>query len=143
MDVDYFLEIIENSTRREILRKLIEKECYPLLLSRELNLTQQAVMKHLSMMEKRQIIKVCEYKRNFKGPPRKIYRLDGRYTLTVDLTPNMFYIEIREIPEVNDADIPRDKLKEVLEKINEELKKIEERRLELLSLKDYILSVLK
>lgn len=143
MDIDFFLEIIENSTRREILKKLIEKKCYPLLLSRELNLTQQAVMKHLAFMEKSKIVKVCGYEKNINGPPRKIYTLEGRYSLTVDLTPNLFYIDIKEIPKINYYDTSNKELRELLDEIDKELKRLEQKRLRLLSIKDYLLSMLR
>ncbi len=142
MDVDKFLEIIENHTRREILKKLVEGRCYPLLLSRELNLTQQAVMKHLAYLERTYMVRMCGYERNVKGPPRKMYELEGRYTLVVNLTPNIFDIKMQEIPKkkfnvnLRDAD-------KILKEIDKELEEIDKKRLELLALKDYILSMLR
>ena len=142
IDIDLFLEIIENNTRREILKRLVESRCYPLMLSRELKLTQQAVMKHLALLEKSYMVKVCGYEKNIKGPPRKMYELEGRYTLIVDLTPNMFYINMEEIPRI-EIDIPRKKAEEMLDNIEKELRELDKRRLELLALKDYILSIIK
>ena len=52
MDLDILLSMVENPTRRKILESLVKEPHYPLQLSKELGISQQAVMKNLNMLEK-------------------------------------------------------------------------------------------
>ena len=52
MDLDVLLSMIKNPTRRKILESLVKMPRYPLQLSKELGISQQAVMKNLSVLEK-------------------------------------------------------------------------------------------
>ena len=47
VDFEGAMSILENTTRREILRFLVKEPHYPLQLSEILEVSQQAVMKHL------------------------------------------------------------------------------------------------
>ena len=48
---DESLSILENPTRRDILRYLVKEPHYPLQLSELLDVSQQAVVKHLKVLE--------------------------------------------------------------------------------------------
>ena len=48
---DESLSILENATRRDILRYLVKEPHYPLQLSELLDVSQQAVVKHLKVLE--------------------------------------------------------------------------------------------
>ena len=48
---DESLSILENPTRRSILRHLVKEPHYPLQLSELLDVSQQAVVKHLKVLE--------------------------------------------------------------------------------------------
>ena len=48
---DESLSILENTTRRAILRHLVKEPHYPLQLSELLDVSQQAVVKHLKVLE--------------------------------------------------------------------------------------------
>ncbi len=52
MDIDDLLAMVENPTRRRILELLTSGPSYPLQLSKELGVSQQAVMKNLVLMER-------------------------------------------------------------------------------------------
>ena len=54
-DVDELFYLLENPTRRRILQLLSIERLYPLQLSREIDVTQQAVVKHL------RILKIIKY----------------------------------------------------------------------------------
>ena len=47
VDFDEALHVLENRTRRKILEMLVREPHYPLQLSKHLDVSQQAVMKHL------------------------------------------------------------------------------------------------
>ena len=48
---DESLSILENTTRRDILRCLVKEPHYPLQLSELLDVSQQAIVKHLKVLE--------------------------------------------------------------------------------------------
>ena len=51
VDFEHAMNILENSTRRDILKFLVKEPHYPLQLSEMLDVSQQAVMKHLKVLE--------------------------------------------------------------------------------------------
>ena len=51
VDFDEALTILENPTRRQILRKLVKEPHYSLQISELLDVSQQAVVKHLKVLE--------------------------------------------------------------------------------------------
>ena len=54
-DIDRLLTIIENRTRRRILEMITEAPSYPLQISKELGVSQQAIMKNLALMEETEV----------------------------------------------------------------------------------------
>ena len=50
-DFDTALSILENRTRRSILEHLVREAHYPLQLAELLDVSQQAIMKHLKVLE--------------------------------------------------------------------------------------------
>ena len=52
VDFDEALNILENRARRQILKRLAKEPHYPLQLSDLLEISQQAVVKHLKALEK-------------------------------------------------------------------------------------------
>jgi len=74
IELDTLLAIIGNPTRRSILRKLVKEDHYPLQLSKELSISQQAIMKHLKVLEEAELVKSM-FRKSDSGPPRKFYKL--------------------------------------------------------------------
>lgn len=117
-DMDTILAIIENPTRRRILQAVVREPHYPLQLSKELGISQQAIVKNLNLMEKEGIV-VSYRESSDRGPERIFYKPSSEFTITIDMRNNMF--EVRMIP----AESHNDKI------LAEETAKIkEERRLE-------------
>ena len=50
LELDEILSVLENPIRRRILQKLSRESNYPLQISKELNVSQQAIMKHLRVL---------------------------------------------------------------------------------------------
>ena len=94
MDLDTLLAVIGNPTRRMILRKLVKEDHYPLQLSKELSISQQAIMKHLRVLEESDLVKSV-FRKSDSGPPRKFYVATKSLTLIIDLTPEIFSEELR------------------------------------------------
>ena len=95
IDLDTLLAVIGNPTRRQILRKLVKETHYPLQLSRELSVSQQAIMKHLGVLEKHDLVKSVFQKSDSGGPPRRYYEATQSLTIVIDLGPELFHEELR------------------------------------------------
>ena len=94
-DLDMILAIIGNPTRRSILRKLSRETHYPLQLSRELNISQQSIMKHLKVLEDHDMVMSIDQKSDSGGPPRKYYVSTSRFSIVIDISPSVFNEQIR------------------------------------------------
>ncbi len=94
MELDSLLAVMGNPTRRQILRKLVKETHYPLQLSKELSVSQQAIMKHLKVLEDNDLVRSI-FKRSESGPPRKCYVATKSLTIIIDLSPEHFSEELR------------------------------------------------
>ncbi|MCX6652608.1 MAG: helix-turn-helix domain-containing protein [Methanomassiliicoccales archaeon] len=93
-DLDMLLSVIENPTRRRILEALVREPHYPLQLSRELGMSQQAIMKHLKMLEDRNLVRSFPEESDQGGPARKSYVPTTKFTIIVDFGPGLFNAEL-------------------------------------------------
>lgn len=101
IDLDTLLAIIGNPTRRHILRKLVKEDHYPLQLSKELSISQQAIMKHLKVLEDAELVKSF-FRKSDAGPPRKFYVATKNLTIVIDMSPEQFNEEVR-FHDINDV----------------------------------------
>ena len=95
---DEALSILENPTRRQILRKLVKEPHYSLQLSELLDVSQQAVVKHLKVLEEAGFVDSEKVPSERGGPPAKMYRVNQSFSLRLDLGPDLFRAEHRKIP---------------------------------------------
>jgi len=95
---DESLSILENSTRRDILRCLVKEPHYPLQLSEILDVSQQAVVKHLKVLEGAGFVDSESKKSDKGGPPKKVYRVNQSFSIRLDLGPDLFRAEHRKMP---------------------------------------------
>ena len=95
LDLDTALTVLANPMRREILSRLVQETHYPLQLARELNTSQQAVMKHLSVLEKHGFVKSKPLPSDSGGPPRKCYTATTPLSIRIDMGPNLFNATLR------------------------------------------------
>ena len=89
-DLDMLLSVIENPTRRRILEAIVREPHYPLQLSRELGMSQQAIMKHLKVLEDYALVRSFPEQSDQGGPSRKIYVPTTKFTIIVDFGPGLF-----------------------------------------------------
>ena len=141
MDLDVLLSMIENPTRRKILESLVKMPRYPQQLSKELGISQQAVMKNLSVLEKNGM--VVSYRESSSiGPERTVYEPNSEFTLIVDMRNGMFSARMVE-PKGERKDVDVDNLKEMRSKvidIDNELEQLEKRYSELMREKESIIA---
>lgn len=102
---DDALNILENPTRRDILRHLVKEPHYPLQLSELLEVSQQAVVKHLRVLEEAGFVDSESKKSDKGGPPRKVYRVNQSFSIRLDLGPDLFRAEHRKMPKGSSANI--------------------------------------
>lgn len=97
-DFNTALSVLENATRRTILEHLVREPHYPLQLSELVDVTQQAVMKHLKVLQAAGFV-TCETVPSEKGgPPKKLYSVQQSFSLRLDLGPDLFRCEHRLLP---------------------------------------------
>lgn len=122
-EIDTLLSILENSTRRSILRKLLLEDSYGLELSKTLGVSQQAINKQLEILEKANMILSMGSTPSTFGPPRKIYRPTGFFSVIIDYTPNFIHItkhvSSEEEPEQFSGEISLKKLEEINTKMDD------------------------
>jgi predicted transcriptional regulator len=81
--------ILENPTRRYIIKRLSEEPNYPLQLAKDLGLGQQLVAKHLRVMEQAGMV-VSSVEASPHGPKRRIYTLNKSVSVTLDVSTHFF-----------------------------------------------------
>jgi len=139
-EIDELLNAIENQTRREILKRLAEGRQYALQLAKELRVSQQAIIKHLEVLERSKIIKRAGTEKSDMGPPRKLYEVSKGFTIMIDIGPGIFDIREYELDDFDDdIELNISDFGEMLERIEKEIKDIEKRRAALIKMKEKIL----
>jgi len=93
-DLDVLLWVFENPIRRRILQKLSRDVHYPLQLSRELGVSQQAVAKHLKVLVDTGLVDVKEAKSPLGGPNRTYYSLKEGISIKIDVAPAFFDVKL-------------------------------------------------
>lgn len=129
-DIDVLLSMVENPNRRKILTALVKEPQYPLQLSKELGISQQAVMKNLNVLEKNGMV-ISYQESSLIGPMRTVYEPSSEFTIIIDMRNSMFstrMIELETTTEQESEELSQDlmNLEEVREKISDIDKKIEE-----------------
>jgi predicted transcriptional regulator len=92
-ELDAVLGTVENPIRRRIIAKISEEPNYQLQLSKELEISQQLVAKHLDTMEDAGLVSTVSQD-SPRGPQRKEYLLKKSFSVTLDLAPNLFRARI-------------------------------------------------
>ncbi len=88
-DIDQLFYLLENPTRRRILELLSREQLYPLQISREIAVSQQAVMKHLRILKEHGIVSSRDEPSD-RGPTRHIYRATRAVSLQIDVGPSSY-----------------------------------------------------
>lgn len=155
------LKILENPIRRQIIESLSQEPNYALQLSKTLGLGQQAIVNHLEIMEKSEIVS-SGYTKSPKGPKRKIFRLAKSFSIILDVAPHLFKQNIvffgdyhsedldsdlssafvekhREIMSYETAEDKIKPISEVLAEIDKKLDFIENERILLLSIRNSLM----
>jgi ArsR family transcriptional regulator len=157
LSLDELLAVLGNPLRREILSRIAQETHYPLQLSKELGVSQQAVMKHLQVLHRYHLVRCVDPKSNTLGPPRKCYVGAGQFSIRIDFGPSALetqLIRVKAHPEEPAAGLETefrrslelegaaDRLRgfrDTVSKINREVESLEDRRMALIALKQQVL----
>ena len=104
IDSEAILDILGNDTRRRILAALADEPMYFNQLAKEVDVGQQAMLRHLDALEKGGLIETYAEKSDFGAPNRKYYKLNSSFTLTVSLSQDDFLITNKTIEESPNKD---------------------------------------
>ncbi len=88
-ELDTVLGTVENPIRRRIIERLSQKPNYQLQLSKDLDISQQLVAKHLGSMEDAGLLSAV-LEDSPRGPQRKEYLIRKSFSITIDLAPSLF-----------------------------------------------------
>lgn len=101
VDLDTALKLLENPTRREILRRLVREPHYPFQLADLIEVSQQAIVKHLNALERAGMVERRKVKSDLGGPPRNQYSVTMMFSLRLDIGPDIFHCEQRNLPNLS------------------------------------------
>lgn len=102
LDSDAILDILGNDTRRRILAALADEPMYFNQLAKEIDIGQQAMLRHVEALEKIGLIETYAEKSDFGAPNRKYYKLSSAFTLTISLSEDDFSITNNKIAALPD-----------------------------------------
>jgi len=85
------LQIVGNETRRKILTVLSEEPHYISQIAKKLDVTQPAILKHLSILEKAGLIESF-WKKSPLGAARKYYRICDSVGIEIAINPKVFKV---------------------------------------------------
>ena len=161
-EIGEFLDLLGNNTRRRILESLTNEPKYFIQLSKEIGVSQQAVLKHLFLLENFGLIESFKAKSNLAAPDRKYFQLNRSVHLSIGITGNSMEIKMVNIKgpnkirsknnmaiESKEVSIKKDKeitdilknTKHKLELLAKRMQELEDEKIHLLKEKQQILEI--
>ncbi len=104
-ELDLMLELLENPVRRKIVERLSQEPSYSLQISKELGLGQQLVSSHLDLMEEAGLVK-SSMQESPSGPKRRAFLVRKSLSVTIDVGPHLFNVEMRSFDDAPKGDTP-------------------------------------
>ncbi|MDA4111199.1 MAG: helix-turn-helix domain-containing protein [Thaumarchaeota archaeon] len=112
-NIDVLLDVLGNETRRRILRFLADEPRYFIQLSKDLGVSQQAVLKHLEILERYGFVSSYEGESDFAAPKRKYFELNRSCMLAIGITRDAVEFVFHDIPQEGLESFKRSELKGV------------------------------
>tara|TARA_B100001750_G_scaffold123855_1_gene98379 strand:+ start:71 stop:754 length:684 start_codon:yes stop_codon:yes gene_type:complete len=104
-EIGELLDLLGNDTRRRILESLADEPKYFIQLSKEIGVSQQAVLKHLFLLENFGLIESFKAKSNLAAPDRKYFQLNRSVYLSIGITGNSMEIKMENIKGPNKSKV--------------------------------------
>lgn len=125
------LNMISNPTRRRILESLTKEPSYPLQLSKEIGVSQQAIMKNLELLERNGMV-IGHQVSSAMGPMKVVYEPTTEFTVVIDMRRSMFSADVTDESGSEDDVAPItetiDELRSEISRIDKEVEELERQR---------------
>ncbi|MEA2069938.1 MAG: ArsR family transcriptional regulator [Asgard group archaeon] len=117
-DPNQIFKALKNETRRKILEMLASEPMYLTQLSGSLGIGQQAIFRHLKMLEEVGLLE-SDFKDVGQGAPRRYYQIARQVRVEVQIAPQMFDVGLFDVPKI-EITPPKEypKLKDIVETCN-------------------------
>ena len=94
------LDVLGNETRRRILNLISHEPMYFNQLAREIRTGQQAILRHMKILEDAGLIKSYAERSSLGAPDRKYYRVNSSFNLSISVSNDNFTIRNDNIEEL-------------------------------------------
>jgi predicted transcriptional regulator len=99
-DTNVLFDILGNETRRRILNLISHEPMYFNQLAKEIRTGQQAILRHVKILEDSGLIKSYSEKSDLGAPDRKYYRVNSSFNLSISVSNDNFTIRNEGIEEL-------------------------------------------
>ena len=118
-NIDVLLDVLGNETRRKILQLLADEPRYFIQLSRDVGVSQQAVLKHLEILERYGFVTSYEEASTLPAPKRKYFQLNMSCMLAVGITRDAVEFVLQDIPRQEpEEEVEEKELKSLLGRVS-------------------------
>src|SRR5919106_4653977 len=106
-DTNILLDVLGNETRRRILNLISHEPMYFNQLAREIGTGQQAILRHVKILEDSGLIESYAKKSELGAPNRKYYKVNSSFNLSISVSNDNFTVRNEGIREsrYKEADI--------------------------------------
>ena len=99
-NTDVLLDVLGNETRRRILNLISHEPMYFNQLAKEIRTGQQAILRHVKILEDSGLIESYAKKSDLGAPDRKYYRVNSSFNLSISVSNDNFTIRNEDIEEI-------------------------------------------
>ncbi len=98
-DPDKIFLALKSRTRRKILNMLASEPMYLTQIAFNLDLGQQAIFRHLQLLEESGIL-ISDFQDSGQGAPRRYYQIARAVRVEVQISPEMFDVGLFDVPTI-------------------------------------------
>ncbi|MHA1243155.1 MAG: ArsR family transcriptional regulator [Candidatus Heimdallarchaeota archaeon] len=98
-DPDKIFLALKSQTRRKILNMLASEPMYLTQIAFNLDLGQQAIFRHLQLLEESGIL-ISDFQDSGQGAPRRYYQIARAVRVEVQISPEMFDVGLFDVPTI-------------------------------------------
>jgi ArsR family transcriptional regulator len=99
-DTHILLDVLGNETRRRILDLISHEPMYFNQLAKEIQTGQQAILRHVKILEDSGLVKSYTKKSDLGAPDRKYYRVNSSFNLSISVSKDNFTVRNEGIEEL-------------------------------------------
>jgi predicted transcriptional regulator len=99
-DTDVLLDVLGNETRRRILNLISHEPMYFNQLAKEIRTGQQAILRHVKILEDNGLIESYAMRSDLGAPDRKYYKVNSSFNLSISVSNDNFTVRNEGIEEL-------------------------------------------